>query len=382
MPSKAAFAKLLLRSETPLNAEPPLSLLAGVPITPLEAFFIRTHGTVPRIAASEHRLTIRGRVRTPLSLSIDQIRREFPAATVLATLLCAGNRREELNAVGAVAGTGWQQGAVGNAEWRGARLADVLARAGCDPGDLHVAFASADEVVMGDAVTFFGGSIPLAKALAPEVLLAYEMNGEPLTPEHGFPLRAVVPGYIGARSVKWLTGICVQEQPSENYFQQHDYKLLPAACGPESVNWGAGVMLGELPVNSAILIPADGARLERGKLTVEGYAMVGGGRAIGRVDVSMDGGATWREALLDRNGPWAWALWRADMELPPGRTEIVVRAWDSAAQTQPERLETVWNSKGYMNNAWHRIAVTVPGDPGTRTSTARPGSGFELGEGI
>jgi sulfite oxidase len=382
MPSKAAFAKLLLRSETPLNAEPPLSLLAGVPITPLEAFFIRTHGTVPRIAASEHRLTIGGRVRTALSLSLDQIRREFPAATVLATLLCAGNRREELNAVGAVAGTSWQQGAVGNAEWRGARLAEVLARAGCDPGDLHVAFASADEVVMGAAVTFFGGSIPLAKALAPEVLLAYEMNGEPLTPEHGFPLRAVVPGYIGARSVKWLTGISVQEQPSENYFQQHDYKLLPAASGPESVNWGAGVMLGELPVNSAILTPADGSQLESGRLTVEGYAMVGGGRAIGRVDVSMDGGATWREALLDRNGPWAWALWRADMELPPGQTEMVVRAWDSAAQTQPERLETVWNAKGYMNNAWHRIVVTVPGDPGTRTSTARAGTGFELGEGI
>jgi sulfite oxidase len=382
MPSKAGFAKLLLRSETPLNAEPPLWLLAGAAVTPLEAFFIRTHGTVPEIAAPGHRLTVAGRVRMPLSLSFDELKREFPPATVLATLLCAGNRREELNAVGSVAGTSWQQGAVGNAEWRGVRLADVLERAGYEPGDLHVAFASADEVVLGDAVTFFGGSIPLAKALAPEVLLAYEMNGESLTPEHGFPLRVVVPGYIGARSIKWLTGISVQEQPSENYFQQHDYKLLPVASGPESADWSAGVMLGELPVNSAILTPADGSELESGKLVVEGYAVVGGGRAIGRVDFSIDGGATWRKAELDRNGPWAWALWRADVELPPGPAEIVVRAWDSAAQTQPERLETVWNRKGYMNNAWHRIAVTVPGDAGTRT---RPGGrkvGFELGEGI
>ena len=382
MPPNSAFSKLLLRSETPLNAEPPLSLLAGAAVTPLEAFFIRTHGTVPRIAASEHRLAIGGHVRTPLSLSLDELRREFPPATVVATLLCAGNRREELNAVGTVAGTSWRQGAVGNAEWRGVRLADVLARAGCEAGDLHVAFASADEVVMGDAVTFFGGSIPLAKALAPEVLLAYEMNGESLTPEHGFPLRVVVPGYIGARSVKWLTGISIQDRPSDNYFQQHDYKLLPAASGPEGPDWSAGVMLGELPVNSAILTPADGSELQGGEVIVEGYAMVGGGRAIGRVDVSTDGGATWRKAELDRNGPWAWALWRATVELSPGPAEIVVRAWDSAAQTQPERLQTVWNSKGYMNNAWHRIAVRVPGDPGAPTSTARAGPGFELGEGI
>jgi sulfite oxidase len=382
MPSKNAFAKLLLRSETPLNAEPPLSLLAGVPITPLDAFFIRTHGTVPCITASEHRLRVGGRVRTPLSLSLDELRREFPSATALATLLCAGNRREELKAVATVAGTGWQQGAVGNAEWRGVRLGDVLQRAGCEAGDLHVAFASADEVVIGDAVTCFGGSIPLAKALAPEVLLAYEMNGEPLTPEHGFPLRVVVPGYIGARSVKWLTGICVQEQPSENYFQQHDYKLLLAASGHGDAARSTGVMLGELPVNSAILAPADGSEVEAGKLAVEGYAIAGGGRAIGRVDVSIDGGATWREAAIEASGPWAWALWHADVELPPGPAEIVVRAWDSAAQTQPERLETVWNRKGYMNNAWHRITVTVRGDPGTRRRTARARAGFELGEGI
>jgi sulfite oxidase len=221
-----------------------------------------------------------------------------------------------------------------------------------------VAFASADEVVMGDVRISFGGSIPLAKALGPEVLIAYEMNGAPLTPEHGFPLRVVVPGYIGARSVKWLTGIRVQESPSDNYFQQHDYKMLPAGSDPDAMD-GSGVMLGELPVNSAICTPPDGAELDRGPVLIQGYAIVGGGRTVGRVDISADGGKSWRKAELDARGPWAWALWKAEFDLPPGPAALIVRAWDSAAQTQPEQLETVWNSKGYMNNAWHRVAVRV-----------------------
>jgi sulfite oxidase len=182
--------------------------------------------------------------------------------------------------------------------------------------------------------------------------------------------------------VKWLTGISVQEQPSDNYFQQHDYKLLPAASGPESADWSAGVMLGDLPVNSAILSPSEAAELAAGPVMVEGYAVVGGGRSIGRVDVSADGGRTWRKAELDRNGPWAWTLWKTELELPPGHAEIVVRAWDSAAQTQPERLETVWNNKGYMNNAWHRIGVTVGGVRTGAKRSAWSAPGFEMGEGI
>jgi sulfite oxidase len=359
MQAVAGAPKLILRSAMPLNAEGAPPLLAGTPITPVESFFIRTHGTVPRLDRATHRLQVGGRVRNPLTLSLDDLLRDFPAARVTATLLCAGNRREELNAVDAVAGTSWGQGAIGNAEWTGVRLADILARAGVEPGDFHVAFASADEVVLGDLRTHFGGSIPLAKAIAPEVLIAYAMNGEPLTPEHGFPLRVVVPGYIGARSVKWLTEIRVQDAPSDNYFQQNDYKLLPAGFDAASADWSGGVMLGELPVNSAVLRPVEGAELVAGNALVEGYALAGAGRAVGRVDVSADGGKSWRKAELDPCGPWAWTLWRARLELAPGPAELVVRAWDSAAQTQPERLETVWNCKGYMNNAWHRVSVTV-----------------------
>lgn len=350
---------LILRSAEPLNAEAPLAELAGRMVTPQELFFIRTHGDVPRIDAARHRLAITGRVSTPLDLSLAELRNAFAPRTVTAALLCAGNRREELNEVETVAGTNWRQGAIGNAEWTGVRLADVLDAAGAEDGDLHAVFTAADEVTVKGRATGFGASIPLAKARAPEVLLAYAMNGEALTPEHGFPLRVVVPGYIGARSVKWLTGIRIDDRPSDNYFQQNDYKLLPFGTHPDEADWSVGVMLGELPVNSAILVPAEGARLAAGRHVVTGYATAGGGRTVGRVDVSSDGGRTWRKAELDGRGPWSWSLWSAELSFAPGPAEIVVRAWDSAAQTQPERLETVWNLKGYMNNAWHRVAVEV-----------------------
>ena len=359
MPQPLPASSLILRTEQPLNAEPPLSLLAENWVTPQELFFIRTHGDVPELDAAAHRLKVGGRVGAPLELSLDDLRRDFPVHCAAATLLCAGNRREELNAVEIVAGTSWHQGAVGNAEWTGVRLADILQRAGAASGDLHVLFSSADTVTIRGVKTSFGASIPLAKALSPEVLVAFAMNGEALSPAHGFPLRVVVPGYIGARSVKWLTGIEVAEEPSDNYFQQNDYKLLPAGMHADEAEQGVGVMLGELPVNSAVLTPLDGAELKRGTTTVRGYAVAGSGRSVGRVDVSTDGGASWQKAELDTHGAWTWTLWKADVELRPGPAEIVVRAWDSAAQTQPERLETVWNAKGYMNNALHRIAVTV-----------------------
>jgi sulfite oxidase len=349
--------KLLVRSEQPLNAEPPLDLLAGRPVTPQELFFVRTHGNIPTLAAARHRLKVTGRVARPLDLSLADLRRDFASRTVAATLLCAGNRREELNIVDPVSGTSWRQGAVGNAEWTGVPLADLLERAGAERGDLHAVFSSADKVIVRGERTSFGASIPLAKALGPEVLVAYAMNGEALTPEHGYPLRVVVPGYIGARSVKWLTEVAIRDCPSDNYFQQNDYKLLPVGTDPDNADWSVGVMLGELPVNSAILTPPDGARVRCGGVVAQGYAVVGGGRTIGRVDVSGNGGRAWQRAELTQNGPWSWALWTTELKLGPGVAEIVVRAWDSAAQTQPERLETVWNLKGYMNNAWHRIVV-------------------------
>jgi sulfite oxidase len=254
----------------------------------------------------------------------------------------------------------WGAEAIGTAEWAGVPLRDVLARAGVAPRAAHVAFTGLDEVERQGGRFGFGGSIPIEKALSPEVILAYEMNGKPLPPLHGAPLRVVAPGYIGARSVKWLAELKVQAAPSENYFQAHAYKLFPPSVCAANVDWGGGLMLGELSLIGVICAPAPGARLAAGPALVHGYAFAGGGRSIERVDVSADGGATWQvAALLGERSRWAWRRWEAWVDLAPGAHRLVARACDSAANFQPEDPRQLWNFKGYMNNAWHRIQVIV-----------------------
>lgn len=354
-------SKLIVKKQNPLNAEPPLEALRGSFITPTEAFYIRDHGSIPRTDPEQYRLTVGGKVKKPLSLSLDDLRRDFPKCTLTATLQCAGNRREELSEVEEAEGVQWEEGAIGTAQWGGAELRAVLRAAGGDESAGHVAFAAFDAVEKEGRRFGFGGSIPMAKALAPEVLLAWEMNGAPLPHEHGHPLRVVVPGYIGARSVKWLSRISVQDQPSDNYFQRHAYKLFPPDVDEDNVRWEQGMMLGELPVNAAICNPLEGEAVAAGTLRVQGYAIAGGGRTVERVDLSADGGRSWTAAALTggQDSPWAWTLWEAALEVRPGDLELVVRAWDSAAQTQPEDPEQVWNFKGYLNNAWHRVRVRV-----------------------
>ena len=181
------------------------------------------------------------------------------------------------------------------------------------------------------------------------MLLAWEMNGAPLTPDHGAPLRAVVPGYIGARSVKWLTGVRALAEPSQGYYQAVAYRLDPGS-----------IALGAVAVNADILVPADGASVPPGPLEIVGYAFAGDDRGIVRVDVSCDGGASWRQAeLLSDLGPWAWRRWRLVVEVAPGPLELVARAWDSAAATQPEHAAAIWNPGGYANNSWARVEVSV-----------------------
>ncbi|MBV9453395.1 MAG: molybdopterin-dependent oxidoreductase [Rubrobacter sp.] len=213
---------------------------------------------------------------------------------------------------------------------------------------------------MEDQTFEFGGSIPIEKAMNPEVLLAYEMNGEPLTAEHGAPLRVVAPGYIGARSVKWLSSITLQEEPSSNYYQAYSYKLSPPVVDEETADWEEGLMLGEMSVNSVICQPTDGGTVPAGQTSLRGYAITGGDRSVQRVDVSIDGGKSWVAAeLQEGNEPWTWRFWEASVDLEPGQYEIVARAWDAAANIQPEFSEQIWNFKGCMNNSWHRIKVVV-----------------------
>jgi sulfite oxidase len=351
----------LVRQEDPFNAGPPPELLGRSLVTPNELFFVRNHGAVPHIDAESYRLAVTGMVRRPLRFSLDELRR-LPRVTVTATLQCAGNRRLEMAAVEPIPNElGWAAEAVSTAEWKGVALRDLLKAVDPEPEARHVAFAGLDETERHGHRFCFGGSIPLEKALSPEVILAYEMNGEPLPPVHGAPLRVLVPGYIGARSVKWLSTVTVQDQPSDNYFQAKAYRLFPPGARPDDVDWDSGLMLGPFNVTSVIHSPRDGETIPEGTVIVRGFAYAGE-REVARVDVSADGGRTWITAELTsdaRHGDsrWAWRFWQARLELPAGPNEIVCRAWDAAAQTQPEHPEQVWNFKGYMNNAWHRVRI-------------------------
>jgi sulfite oxidase len=206
----------------------------------------------------------------------------------------------------------------------------------------------------------YGASIPLTKALGNEVILAYEMNGEALTPLHGAPLRVVVPGYIGARSVKWLERITVQDEPSQNYFQRRAYRLFSPQTDANNVIWEEGLILGEMNVSSVICSHEENNKVEAGLVTVEGYALTGGNRHVVRVDVSGDGGKTWTQAeLTNELQAMSWRLWKADLPLNAGEHQLIARAVDSSANSQPQDISQVWNFKGYMNNAWHRVNVIV-----------------------
>ncbi len=356
--ASSKHANFIIRSQEPLNGGPPLPALAATAMTPNDLFFVRNHGSIPQIDPAVFRLEIGGMVQRPLTLALADLR-GLPRASVAATLQCAGNRRDELSAVAPTPGElPWGAEAISSAVWEGVPLREILRAAGIDTGATHVAFTSSDDVERSGRHFGFGGSLPLAKALAPEVLLADTMNGAPLPAEHGFPLRVVAPGYIGARSVKWLQTITLQTEPSDNYFQAHAYKLFPTDITAQNVDWQGGMMLGEQSLTSVICDPATGAKLAAGPVLLRGYAYAGGDRSVERVEVSADGGTCWQQAeLLGQPERWAWRLWQARIDVPPGRHTLAVRAWDSAAQTQPSEICQVWNFKGYMNNAWHRIAV-------------------------
>src|SRR5262245_53484073 len=351
--------RVQIHSTDPLVGGPPLPLLRREFVTPSELFFVRNHGPVPEVDRASFRLEVEGLVRRPLRLSLGDLRGDCPRAAVTATLQCAGNRRSELMKVAPIPGeVPWGADGIGTAVWWGGRLCDVLEKAGLAEGAAHVAFTGLDSVVRSGKTFGFGASVPLEKALAAEVLLADEMNGAELPPAHGFPLRVVVPGYIGARSVKWLGHVRVQAEPTDNHFQRA-YRLFAPQVTAEAAATADGIVLAENSVTAVICVPEPDASLAAGPVTVQGYALAGGNRRIARVDVSGDGGRTWTTSRRQHDEPWSWQFWEARLTLAPGPAELVARAWDSAANTQPERPESVWNLKGYMNNAWHRVRVAV-----------------------
>jgi sulfite oxidase len=352
---------LNVHEEDPYNAGPPLNRLRASFVTPNELFYVRCHGNIPAIDPDGYRLSVTGSVGQELRFSLDDLRRDFPRETVTATLQCAGNRRAGLMAVKDIPGeTPWTEDAISTATWAGVPLRAVLDAAGSGPEGRCVAFTGLDTGRKEGRTFQVGSSIPIDKAMGPEVLLAYEMNGAPLPRAHGAPLRVVVPGYIGTCNVKWLREIRLQADPSAAYTQAHQYKLFPPQVRKEEANWDEGLMLQELSINSAICAPANGATVPTGRVRIEGYAMAGGDRDVARVDVSTDGGATWTTATLSPEGSaWTWRFWEGRFDLPVGQHQIVARAVDTAANTQPEDPAAIWNFGGYMNNSWPRVTITV-----------------------
>ncbi|XP_057437513.1 sulfite oxidase-like isoform X3 [Lotus japonicus] len=276
-----------------------------------------------------------------------------------------------------VKGVGWDVSAIGNAEWSGAKLTDVLELVGIQKltsttelGGKHVEFISVDKCKEENGGPY-KASIPLSQATNPaaDVLLAYEMNGEPLTRDHGFPLRVVVPGVIGARSVKWLEAINIIAEECQGFFMQKDYKMFPPSVNWENINWLTRRPQMDFPVQCAICSLEDMTTIRPGKVTISGYAASGGGRGIERVDVSVDGGKTWMEASrFQKTGipyvadddntseKWAWVLFAVTVEILHS-TEVIAKAVDSAGNVQPERVEDIWNLRGILNTSWHRIKV-------------------------
>lgn len=317
-----------------------------------------------------------------LTLSLEDLKTRFPKHTVTATLQCAGNRRSEMNQVKQVKGLNWGIAAISNATWSGARLRDVLQAAGYGSDVAkwarHVLFEGLDKDVTG---TTYGASIPLNKAVSEEgdVLLAYEMNGEDLPADHGYPVRVVVPGTVGARNVKWLGKIIVSAEESSSHWQQNDYKGFSPGTDWDTVDFKSAPAIQELPIQSAITTPVEGAVIDRSneEVTVKGYAWSGGGREVVRVDVSLDGGKTWQVAQLRASEKgeepppspppgraWAWKLWEVTAPLPAEaqELEIVCKAVDSSYNMQPDTVPPIWNLRGVLSNAWHRVKVKIRED--------------------
>ena len=354
-------SRLIVRSAKPLNAEPALEDLVADWITPVERFYVRNHGATPTFDAGAFRLSVEGLVGKPLQLSISELTERFPAAKATATLTCAGNRRSEFQGR-KIAGVAWGAGAIGNATWSGISLAALLRHAGIREGAKHVWFEGADEIEDKTEKYPFGGSIPLGKSLAgderiPGALLATKMNDKPLTAEHGFPLRGIVPGYIGARSVKWLKKIVVSDRPSPNHYLAAAYKVIEEET---PAGLAAAAPIYECALNSVIAVPAPAATLATGKVKVQGFALPGGttGSALKSIEVSADGGQSWTAAKVTSPvRDFCWVLWSTEVNVTPKTEGLLVRATDSTGTSQPREMR--WNAKGYQYNAWHQVPVTA-----------------------
>jgi DMSO/TMAO reductase YedYZ molybdopterin-dependent catalytic subunit len=323
------------------------------PVTPIGLHYLLIHFDIPAVDDRTWRLTIGGRVARTLTLSLDEIQAR-PARTQAVTLECAGNGRALLTP--RALSQPWLREAVGTAEWTGSALGPILDEAGVLPGAREVVFTGLDRGVQGEVEHAYERSLPLAEAMRDDVLLAYAVNGRPLPPQHGFPLRLVVPGWYGMAHVKWLAFVTVVEEPFAGWQQAVAYHLRDS--DEEQGTPVTRMLPRSLMVPPGIPDFLSRTRfLEPGPWTLQGRAWSGWG-AVERVEVSTDGGRSWDDAAIDEPvSAVAWCGWTYAWEAEPGEHELCCRASDSTGRTQP--LDAVWNFDGFCNNAVQRVQVVV-----------------------
>lgn len=396
-------AMVRLTGKHPFNAEPPLDMLMSNGfITPTALHYVRNHGAVPKCEFEKFRLSVDGLVSNPMSFTMQDIL-SMPSVILPVTLVCAGNRRKEQNMIKQSKGFSWGPSAVSTAVWKGVLLKDVLDRccivqpeSSYDFPDAthHVGFEGIETLPGG----FYGTSIPYEIAMDPtnDIILAYEMNGLPLTPDHGYPLRIIIPGYIGGRMVKWLHRITITKTESQSHYHFHDNRVLPSHVDADLASSGKWwfkpeYIINQLNINSVISSPGHAEVINpitHPTYTLAGYAYTGGGRKITRVEVSFDGGATWELTEVERSESrsidiirrlygdlstkhpsnvkragasigryWCWVFWKLTISSSKliRCNEVVVRAWDSGLNTQPDK--PTWNVMGMMQNSWFRVKV-------------------------
>jgi DMSO/TMAO reductase YedYZ molybdopterin-dependent catalytic subunit len=347
-----SFTERIVLNREPLVSGVPLKSLDGGP-TPVEQFFVRNHFPMPTMDESVWNLTIDGEVEHTLSLSYEDLK-QLPSRELQVLLECAGNSRASVQPP--IEGLLWDHSGVSSARWKGVMVREMLGRAGVKETAREVLFEGADhgQEYGSSGETRFAMSLPMEKALDDDTILAYEINGEALTPEHGYPLRLLVPGWFGMASVKWLTHISVLDYPFRGYHQSSYYVFLDE--GKDD-----GVLkerVSSMRVKSLITWPGRGEVLNPGIHQVRGVAWSGHG-AVERLEVSTDGGESWGLADLGKlESPYSWRSWQYLWEaLEPGHFLIRARATDVKGNVQP--VQAKWNFRGFANNSIHAVPVIV-----------------------
>ena len=374
-------ASLIVHGDTPMNAETPSHLLTQNYLTPSSLFYIRHHHPVPFLSTKEEatfKLTIdlSAYGKGKLELTMDDIQK-LPKTEINATLQCSGNRRGGFNEVKRTSGTAWGQGAVSTAKWGGVKLTDLMMLAGLgDP--IEAEEKAGMEHVRFHALDGMQASIGIERAMNPygDCIVAYEMNGEPLPRDHGYPLRVIVPGYAAVRNVKWLQRIELAKTEAEGAWQQGlNYKTLPpSVTDAQDVDLKTMPSMTEVSLFSGItkveVVDSPNSTKPGDKVLVKtsGWAWSGGGRNIVRVDLTGDNGANWTTANITQGGDqrfgraWAWVFWEADVKATvqdDGTVKLASKAVDMCFNVQPEKCDHAWNVRGLGNNSWYETKVKV-----------------------